>query len=405
MLHMFDENQETLHGIFESDFDAIEDENKDGLPNPERLLDKQNFGKAKTMYDSCMNESAINARGAEPIIPLLRDIRNSFEATTYAATQDGRFVEQDQKSSSLVQRLTKTIAQLANAGVNALFRTNIDLDLENPITYRVYLYQSGLTLASKEYYKQQDKLDALFETVAQTMDLVLGSADSEFGWNRWSANTTARLIVNFEKDLAAISDTPEFLWEPKNIYNLRTLSQLTSYNPNIDWDLLLSHILPSTAPHQDTVVVTSPEYMQRLSKEILEKSTDRTIQAYLLWRVIFEYVQTLGEDVRLPLERMEARLRGTSVKLQKPRWQTCLDRMQESMGFLMGRYFVQKRFNGDSKQRADEFVLSIKDAFKRRLPELTWLDEITKQRAMEKVTIASYFFASGKLKAESNLLG
>jgi endothelin-converting enzyme len=46
---------------------------------------------------------------------------------------------------------------------------------------------------------------------------------------------------------------------------------------------------------------------------------------------------------------------------------------------------VLDQFKGDAKERADSFVESINDAFVDRLPDLTWIDETTKKRAVEKV--------------------
>ncbi|KAI7852677.1 hypothetical protein BDC45DRAFT_443714 [Circinella umbellata] len=143
-------------------------------------------------------------------------------------------------------------------------------------------------------------------------------------------------------------------------------------------------MLPDSVPHQDTIVVSSPRYLDALSNQLINRSTQRTLQAYLLWQAINEYAPSLSEQIRKPLQRLSAKLRGTNAKVTKPRWETCLDQVDLSLGFLASRYFVLETFKRETKARADEFVASIKDSFLNRLPELEWLDQVTRDRAIEK---------------------
>jgi endothelin-converting enzyme len=46
---------------------------------------------------------------------------------------------------------------------------------------------------------------------------------------------------------------------------------------------------------------------------------------------------------------------------------------------------VLDQFKGNARERADSFVESINDAFVERLPDLEWIDQETKDRAVEKV--------------------
>ena len=44
------------------------------------------------------------------------------------------------------------------------------------------------------------------------------------------------------------------------------------------------------------------------------------------------------------------------------------------LGELLGRYYVQQTFSGDSKVRAQELIDRIKEAFAEHLPEVDWYD-------------------------------
>ena len=377
-------NKEVLHNILSHDFDSYHQEILgEDLPSPDKLLDRQNFNKVKSLYDSCMNETHIDSRGPEPLYPLLKAIHDIYPSEGFTATEKGAYeIQADAEVDQ--QQLTRALAYLSKNGVDALFGLFVDADPKEPEKTSLQIYQSGLTLPSKEYYTQEDMTSTLYDVVEETLDLVL-SKMPDIGWNQYSAKTTARFVVDFEKKLANISDLPEYLMDPSKTYNPNTLSQLSKLSPKVDWGLLVTHLLPSTAPHQDVIIVSSPKYLEDLSAQILGDSTQRTIQAYLLWQAMNEYAPALSEEVRKPLQRLAAKLRGTNAKVTKPRWETCLDQVDYSLGFMAGRYFVMETFNKNTKARADEFVKSIKDSFVNRLPDLGWIDDVTRERAIEKV--------------------
>jgi len=47
------------------------------------------------------------------------------------------------------------------------------------------------------------------------------------------------------------------------------------------------------------------------------------------------------------------------------------------MGNALGKYYVQKAFNDNSKVMAKEIIVNIKQAMADKIPEMTWLDEST----------------------------
>ncbi|KAL0077838.1 hypothetical protein J3Q64DRAFT_1747688 [Phycomyces blakesleeanus] len=378
-------NKEVLHSILTQDFEEFYNNTHNGkqdseLPDPEKLIDKQNFEKVKTFFDSCMNEVAIDGRSTEPVYPILRQIRDGYPADVVNPKGNS-------KSSALVDtsRLTNILALLSKHSIGALFELVTIPDPKDPLKSSLEMYQSGLTLPSKEYYTQPELVQNLFDVVAETMEAVFSKNASEFGWNRWSANTTARLVVDFEKRLAEISDYREYFYDTEATYNPLTLSQLFNISSSIDWGLYISQMLPVTASQPDFILVTSPEYISKVSSEVLGKSTNRAIQSFLMWQAIKSYAPALGEEIRKPLHKFNAKLSGTNPKVTKPRWEICLSQVDDSTGFLAGRYFALSKFQGDSKKRADEIVESIKEAFVNRLPELAWIDDATRERAEEKV--------------------
>ncbi|KAI8638269.1 hypothetical protein BD408DRAFT_423262 [Parasitella parasitica] len=371
---LVNQNKEALRNIFSGSFDDFYDRTHASLstqlPDPEKLIDKQNFGKVKSLYDSCMNEALIDDRGSEPIYPLLKEIRDMFPAS---------------KGSSDSRRLTQTLSFLAKRGIGALFEIIVDADPKDPSVNSLQLYQSGLTLPNKVYYTQDETVETLYETIAGTLTVISKSNLASELFAEYDANTTARSIVDFEKKLANISQLPEEFQDPEATYNPMSLSELAKINSNVDWGLYINHLLPPNAPHPGKIVVTSPTYIGNVHSQLLEKETAPTLQAYFIWKAIFAYADALSDDIRAPIRRLTAKLIGTNPKSIKPRWDTCLDEVNGAVGFLAGRYYVLDKFGGDAKERADDFVNSIKEVFLKRLPGLEWIDNATREKAVEKV--------------------
>ncbi|KAL9550950.1 hypothetical protein MBANPS3_004497 [Mucor bainieri] len=373
---LINQNKDALRIIFSGTFDDFYDRTHSSasqLPDPEKVIDKQNFEKVKSLYDSCMNEALIDDRGAEPIYPLLKEIRDMFPASS--------------KGSSESRRLTQTLSFLAKRDIGALFEIIVDADPKDPSVNSLQLYQSGLTLPNKVYYTQDETVKTLYETIADTLTIIYESKSGIAAelFAGYDANATARLIVDFEKKLASISQLPEEFQDPEATYNPMSLSELAKIAPNVDWGLYVSHLLPPNAPHPGKLVVTSPAFIGNVSTQLLQEETTRTLQAYFTWKVIFAYADALGEEIRAPIHRLTSKLIGTNPKSIKPRWDTCLDEVNGAVGFLAGRYYVIDKFGGEAKERADDFINSIKEVFLKRLPELEWLDSATREKAVEKV--------------------
>lgn len=90
---------------------------------------------------------------------------------------------------------------------------------------------------------------------------------------------------------------------------------------------------------------------------------------------------------------------GIPEGVKPSRSDICYQSLLNNYGFLIGRYYVQKSFAGDSKDYAEEVIVATIEAFKNRLPELEWLDKVTRERAEEKVRI---FFSFGFERREGS---
>ncbi|KAI9282166.1 hypothetical protein BY458DRAFT_497397 [Sporodiniella umbellata] len=346
-----DRNKETMRSILSGSFEDLYTP-PSGLPDPEQLLDKQNFDKLKGLYVSCLNESLIDASGAQPIYPLMRTLRD--------------------------QKPLDTLGYLAQQGVNAFFRVQVDIDPNDPQRHILHLMQPTLTLSTSTYYDQPDTIQILYETIVHTLNIVFHST-TEFEWTPYSSNVTARMAVDFEKKLAKITRDDD------SGTDTLFLDDIKKQTPQIDWDAYLRIRLPNMAPFPNRMVVRSPQFLTNLN-DLLSNEPVRNIQAYLVWKTIDAFVEVLSEPIRKSKKNLGVRLNQKRYTAEKPRWSVCVDHVSDSVGFLLGRYYVLNKTNGkEVKKDVERITSSITKVFLQRLQQLEWLDNETRQAAMKKM--------------------
>lgn len=293
--------------------------------------------------------------------------------------------------------LALAITQLAWVGVTTMVEFDVDADPKNPDDNVFKLGESGLGLPSKEYYQEEKIINIYQKTVEDMFAIVMGtpnkdSEDATSGMENankppamdWAE--VAKNVVGFEKLLAAISSEQEDLENSELTYNPRTLSEITEIIPAIDWSLVLEKLLASGTKVPNPIIVSSPEYLEKLNA-LLKDTPAMTLQNYFAWRLIKSLSSGLAVELRKPMQQLKAALQGVSADLVTPRWETCIDVVDNSLGAMAGHYFIEKMFQGDSKEMADSIITSLRGSFVKGLNHLEWLDNPTLLNATEKVDL------------------
>ena len=165
-------------------------------------------------------------------------------------------------------------------------------------------------------------------------------------------------------------------------YNPVSVSNLTSTFPYVSFERIIEGLTGKSLPK--AVLLTSPEYLAAVNR-LLEKTPKGTIQAYLLWTTMRNFLGHTSASTRKPWEDFSKVLAGIDPNVKKERWKTCVGEMDNTLGFLAGEFYVRKQFGGDSKERGRMVIEQIKDAFVERFDKLDWVDEETRTVAVRKV--------------------
>lgn len=308
-----------------------------------------------TYYGACMDEKTIDAAGVEPLAPWLAKI-----STT--------------ESPGAALELAATLSRF---GPNPFLALAVYPDFKDPDLSIAFAFQGGLGLPDRDYYLSEDPTkQALLASYQGHVARMLGL----LGAPAEQASAEASAIVAFETELAKASRPAEQMREIAGLYNKVDLAGLEKLAPSLPWKGYLAALGRADITH---ISVATPEFFTRL-ETLLPATPMPTLHAYLRWQLVNATAPWLSNQlVAADFEFFGRQLQGQQEL--RPRWKRCVDQTQGALGEAVGRLYVEKSFAGDSKTRALEMIHDIEAAFGQSLPQLAWMDDATRTKALEKV--------------------
>src|SRR5262249_54489404 len=161
-------------------------------------------------YGSCMDETAIEAAGIEPLRPEIDRI-NAIQS---------------------LAALQAEVARQQLRGVNALFQFGSEQDRKNSTEVIAAATQGGLGLPDRDYYTKTDEAshkirEQYVEHVRRMFQLAGDDAPR--------AQVEARLVLSIETKLAEPSMTRVELRDPEATYHRMTPAQMKKLTPGFSW--------------------------------------------------------------------------------------------------------------------------------------------------------------------------
>jgi predicted metalloendopeptidase len=247
-------------------------------------------------------------------------------------------------------------------------------DEKNTTAYIPYVFQKGLTLPDRDYYlKTDEKFVAIrAKYVAYVTQLLTraGAAD---------AAAAAQRILALETRLAQAHWTRVQNRDAVATYNKYTITKANELTPGFDWNIFFA---AAGVPAQD-FVITQPSFFTALGAALREVPV-ADWKVYLKFKLIDTYAPYLSADlVDLNFDLHGRTLKG--IAEIRPRWKRAIEAIDDTMGELAGRLYVEKHFTPDAKKRMDELVANLLEAFHLSIDELEWMSPATKVQAQQKL--------------------
>lgn len=344
-------------------FGEVSDRNNEVL---RAILERAVAGKAKpdsidgklgAFYGACMDEATIDRAGVAPLAPLLSRVM---------AVKD-------------LPSLMTAVGALDGAlfgGGGPLFSLYVEPDPKRPAVYIAHLDQGGTGLPDRDFYLKTDPQTRALLTAYQ------GHVARMLGFLGEPAERGAALaakIVAFETELAKIQTPRDEMRDPDKVYHLLGVDGLARLDPQLPWANFFKALgYPSIGGDLNVLV---PGYFTQIGP-LLRKTDLETLQAYLRWHILRSAAGALSKDIVDADFQFTAALTG--ARQLSPRWERCVNLANFGLGELVGQSFVGERFAGASKAIALDMIHAIEEAFALGLPALSWMDDATRARALEK---------------------
>lgn len=320
--------------------------------------------KVADLFNSYMDEAAIEAKGTAPLKPHLDAI---------AAIHDKK-----ELAHALGETLRADVDALNNTNFHTpnLFGLWVAPGFSDSDHYIGYLMQGGLQLPDREYYlsdsEHMKKVRTEYQIHVAAMLKLVGFSDPE---------TRAKGIVDLEH---AIAQTHRSLPDNEDTHkadNSWKRADFPSKAPGIDWD---EYFRGAGLDHVETFDVWQPEAFSG-EAALVNSASLETWKDWLAFHLIDAYAGVLPKA--FAEERFAffgKQMSGTQQ--QRPRWQRAVFVVDGLLGDVVGQDYAKKYFPPEAKAEAQAMVANITAAFHKRIEALTWMNPSTKAEAENKLS-------------------
>ena len=327
-------------------------------PDPQRNAVTQKIG---DFYAACMDEGAVEKRGAAGIQPELDAIAGM------RSTKD---------LTPVLARLQFTYAGYSYSS-SMLFAAGSTQDPDNSEQVIADVDQGGLGMPDRDYYLKDDAKSK------ETRERYLRHVQKVFqliGENPAAAKQDAETVMRLETVLAKASMSRVDRRDPHKLVHKMKVADLSLLAPNFDW---AAYYREMKYPEFAILNVDSPDFMKELNS-LLGSEPVESWKTYLRFHVADTSSPYLSSPfVEENFEFYRKYLRG--AKEMQPRWRRCVQYVDYDLGEALGQVYVAKVFSPELKQSTLEMVQRIEDAMGQRIRALDWMSPATKQQALTKL--------------------
>ncbi len=257
-----------------------------------------------------------------------------------------------------------------------LFGFFVGQDRKHPQTMAVQMSQGGTSMPDRDYYLKDDartkRIQGAFQTYITTLFTLAGESEA-------TAKERAEIIFNLEKQLAAAQMSRVEMRDPYKTYNKFAVADFSQRTPTLNWNTTLPKLKVGTP---DSILVNAPKFFS-VADSLLKVVPVSQWQTYLQWNILRSAAPYLSKPF------VDANFAYTQTlsgqKVQTPRWQRMSSLTDNTIGELLGQLYVAKHFKPEAKARMDEMIKNLVKAYEIRIKNLTWMSEVTKQKALDKL--------------------
>ncbi|CAF3416848.1 unnamed protein product [Rotaria sp. Silwood1] len=321
---------------------------------------------ARILYHSCINEQNIEDEDIDLILSLVNKQLGGWPILQGSSWNNSTF------------NLLNLLLKLRQYNNDIIFGIGTSIDEKNSQEYDIAIGQSDLGLGQRQYYSNESKITTAYKQFIYDLATALTNDTSMI-------DKDVKDIFDFEKEIAKHYWTTDERRNRPNATVRTTVGNLTRLlNTSFDFtNYLKSAYLSSEVNivNDDIVTVGELEYLYNVSS-IIDGTSSRILQNYVIWRFLMHRVDNMPKRFRSIKENFQHVFRGTTA--EQSRKIICGNYVNGNMGFAVSKLYIKKYFDDNARNQSFEMIGNIRKAFINMLEQTTWMDETSKNRAIEK---------------------
>ncbi|MFK8012999.1 MAG: M13 family metallopeptidase [Marinicellaceae bacterium] len=250
------------------------------------------------------------------------------------------------------------------------------IDSKDSTRHITYVAQSGLSMPEKDYYLNEgEKFKNIREKFLVFVENMFTLADFE------NPAQAAKTVMAIETKIADGHWSNVENRNSEKRYNLKSYEEFKALMPDFNMDAWMSG---TTLPAVDQVVVSQPDYLEKLNTIIKETSIEDW-KTYYTWNLLNSKASMLPKK----FDEENFKFYGTVLSgttEQRERWKRAISTVNGSVGELVGKVYVKTFFPPEAKQRMDNMIENLRTAYGESIKELDWMSEETKTKALYKLS-------------------
>ena len=342
-----------------SRFDELQDRNNEILKSILEEAAKPGSGaesrKIGDYYASCMDEGAIEAKGAAPLKADLARVDAIADKNAIPAV----------------------VGHFQTIGTFQFFGFGSAPDFKDATQYMVILAQGGLGLPDRDYYLRTDaasvKLRDQYEQHVAKMLTLAGDPPAKAG-------ESAKAVMKIETALAQKALDRVAQRNPTNLYHKMTRDEVKKMMPNFNMSQFFER---AEAPPGDSANVSEPEFFKAVD-QVIGSTPLPELKEYMRWHVVH------ANAAMLPKKFVDENFDFygktlTGAKELRPRWKRCVEATNGDLGESLGKAYVDRTFGAEGKERTQQMVQAIEASLATDIKQITWMSDETKKAAEAKL--------------------
>lgn len=305
-------------------------------------------------YNCVMDETSRNAAGNQPILPYI---------TAFSQAQ------------SLDQLLEALYQCYRDTGISLLYDFTPTVDNRDSNHYIFSFTYAGISLNK----------DSLTEPYNQTLiDGFLDYLTYLFrfaGFSDEEAKLRAQTILDYNLQLAPLEWAPEEEYNVDNTYNLYTMEQLQELFPSIELDVM-RQVQGYGAEDTQKILISNPVTLEFFSSKCTEENLE-LLKSLAIANLVGGFSAFLTTDLNQTAHDFKNLYTGTTGTPTLEEYAYYYTR--SILDIEANRYYAQTYCSAEDKETATGMIREMIEIFRKRIDNLTWMSEETKENAKRKL--------------------